>query len=241
MTKKLELTGKVFGRLTVIEECGRTKAGKTKWLCKCSCGNLTTPIGSGLINGGVLSCGCYKSETTSKLFKTHGMSGTKEYNSWFDMKRRCLDPNNDHYEDYAGRGITIHVDFIESFDKWYEEIGEKPKDRLKYSVGRIDNNGNYTYGNIRWELNATQARNHSKQRNNTSGITGVGFSERDKTWVSRWVELDGARKIKCFSISKYGNEVAKQMAIDFRNQTIARLNSEGAGYAASHGSDKGVK
>lgn len=241
MTKKLELAGKVFGRLTVIKEDGRTKAGKTKWLCQCVCGKLTTTIGSGLLNGNTTSCGCYKSEVISNQFKTHGMSKTKEYSSWFDMKRRCLDPNNEHYDDYAGRGITVHSDFVESFDKWYAEIGVKQNDGFKYSVGRIDNNGDYTYGNIRWELDTTQARNHSRQRNNTSGITGVGFIAKDKTWVSRWVELDGTRKIKCFSISKYGHEVAKQMAINFRNETIARLNSEGAGYAASHGVDKGVK
>jgi len=238
MTKKLDLAGKVFNRLTVIEENGRTRFGKVKWLCKCSCGNETTVIGSGLISGNTTSCGCLKTEINSEIHKIHGMSNTSEYQSWFDMKRRCLDPKNDHYEDYAGRGITVHTDFIESFQKWYDEIGEKPDKAHKWTVGRIDNNGSYTYGNIRWEKNETQARNHSRQKNNKTGITGVSTRIRNgiEYWSAQWVELDGTRKRKEFSCAKYPN--ARELAISLRKEMIKELNEKGAGYAESHGSDK---
>lgn len=238
MTKKLDLAGKVFNRLTVIEENGRTKFGVVKWLCKCSCGKEITVAGRSLVSGNTKSCGCLKTEINREVNKVHGMSKTSEYQSWFDMKRRCLDPKNDHFEDYAGRGITVHPDFIESFQKWYDEIGEKPDKVHKWTVGRIDNNGSYTYGSIRWEKNETQARNHSKQTNNTSGITGVGFRDNKgvQYWYAQWITLDGVKKSKCFSCKKYSN--AKELATSYREKMIKELNEKGAGYAESHGSDK---
>ena len=127
---------------------------------------------------------------------------------------------------------------------WLAEIGDKPNDGQRWSVGRIDNDGWYTYGNLRWELDNQQARNHTKQKNNTSGVTGVCFQDKIiagrlySTWVARWKDLDGKSKSKNFSADKYGNDAAKQMAIDFRNRMIEELNAQGAEYAGSHGSDK---
>lgn len=235
MSKKLELIGKKFNRLYVESFAGLHES-KTMWKCTCDCGKSVIVKGSALTCGGTRSCGCYKIERTKECITKHRMSGTKEYYSWSDMKRRCLDPSNDHYEDYAGRGITVHQDFIDSFSKWFEEIGEKPDKVNKWTVGRIDNNDSYTYGNIRWELNETQARNHSKQNNNTSGITGVGYRAKGDYWYAQWIELNGTKKSKCFSCAKYPN--AKELAIQFRENMVKELNSQGAGYAASHGSDK---
>ena len=128
--------------------------------------------------------------------------------------------------------------------KWFEEIGNKPQDGQKWSVGRIDNNGWYTYGNIRWELDNSQARNHTKQKNNTTGVTGLGIqtkiiAENSYTsWIAQWKSLDGKSCSKNFSTNKYGYEEAKQLAIAYRTKMIQELNKQGAGYAESHGSEK---
>ena len=59
MGRKLELSGKRFGRLTVIRENGK-KNGRTAWLCKCDCGNYATVMSTLLNKGKVISCECYR-------------------------------------------------------------------------------------------------------------------------------------------------------------------------------------
>lgn len=174
---------------------------------------------------------------------THGMSKRPEYSNWKDMLKRCFNPKNKRYADYAERGISVHADFLEDFTAWFAEIGPKPEGH-GWSVGRIDNNCWYTYGNMRWETPAQQARNHTKQKNNTSGIVGVKFRKRliggnyYSTFTAAWKQLDGTSKSKDFSADKYGYEEAKQLAIAYRNKMIQELNEQGAGYADSHGSEK---
>ena len=232
--------GMKFGRLTVESKFGYYK----KWNCVCECGSETTVVQCHLLSGNTKSCGCLKRDLTIEKNTTHGLSKRPEYSNWKDMNKRCFNPNNKRYADYAKRGISVHPDFVGSFVKWFEEIGEKPKDGRKWSVGRIDNNCWYTYGNIRWELDNTQARNHTKQKNNTTGVTGLGFQSKVisgrtyTSWIARWKSLDGKSKSRNFSADKYGHEEAKQLAIAYRNKMIQELNEQGAGYAESHGSDK---
>jgi hypothetical protein len=165
------------------------------------------------------------------------------YSNWKDMKKRCFNPNNKRYKDYAERGISVHPDFVSDFSKFHLEIGEKPEG-IGWSVGRIDNNGWYTYGNIRWETHAQQARNHTMQRNNTSGFTGICY--REKTIAGRiyrsfnvsYNTLEGKDKTKSFSVDKFGYDQALSMAVEYRSKAIEELNLQGAGYAASHGSAK---
>lgn len=175
---------------------------------------------------------------------THGMSKRPEYGNWKDMKKRCFNPNNKRYADYAGRGISVHPDFVDSFPTWLEEIGPKPQDDQRWSVGRIDNDGWYTYGNLEWQLDPEQSRNHSKQANNTSGITGIQRQVKAiagteyESFVACWNDADGKKKTKNFSTNKFGYEGAKQLAIDYRNKMIAELEKLGIIYAESHGSAK---
>ena len=91
MGNKLELLGKKFGRLTVIQEYGKDKNGKVLWECQCDCGKKTVSLGSNLVRGKSLSCGCLKNELTSKRMKKHGMRSTKIYKKWQGMKRRCYE------------------------------------------------------------------------------------------------------------------------------------------------------
>lgn len=175
---------------------------------------------------------------------THGMSHLPEYSNWKDMKKRCFNPNNKRYKDYAKRGISVHNDFVESFPLWLEEIGPKPDTEQRWSVGRIDNNGWYTYGNMRWELDTQQARNHSKQDNNKSGVVGVHIRTTRiagveyKAWIAKWNLLDGTTKTKSFSFNKFGEQNAKCLAIECRSAKMKELNEMGADYADSHGSVK---
>jgi len=64
MSKIIDLTGKIFGYLTVVEEAGRNNQSGVTWLCRCNCGNEVIIGGHSLIRGNTKSCGCYRRITT---------------------------------------------------------------------------------------------------------------------------------------------------------------------------------
>ena len=130
---------------------------------------------------------------------------------------------------YVDKGVSIHPHWINSFESFHSHIGDMPDER-KWSIDRIDPNGDYVPGNVRWALDTTQNRNRNKFSNNTSGDTGIMMRERNGSirWIARWYDLKGKNCSKTFNESKYVN--ARQSALDYRNQMIAALNSQGADY-----------
>lgn len=148
--RRSDLVGKIYGRLKVIAFAGMDKRSNSLWKCICSCKDKTevTVVGFDLNNGHTQSCGC--------LVKKHGMSNSREYNTWDGMKQRCTNPNNKDYHHYGGRGVTICDRWFESFENFYEDMGDRPKDT---SIDRIDNDGNYEPGNCRWATLSEQRIN----------------------------------------------------------------------------------
>lgn len=230
-----DLTAQVFGRLTVI---GLSRANiSARWDCLCTCGNTKT-IGAGsLLSGATTSCGCYSRELTGNLMRTHGLRKSKEYNSWTNMRQRCCDKNSPNYLNYGGAGITMCEQWRNSFTAFLEDMGKHPDTKEDWSIDRIDNSLGYFKENCRWATNEAQSRNHSKRADNSSGETGVHYSEIRGAWIAQWNSLDGKRKSCTFSIKKYGDELALLCAIEARDKAIRLLNQQGAGYSPMHGKD----
>lgn len=158
--RAIDLTGQVFGRLTAKQRI--TKNGRSYYLCDCECGNETTTQSHKLKSGHTQSCGCLHREFLDSWDRpsTHGETNTYLHRTWGAMKHRCRNPNNTYYHRYGGRGITYDPLFetYEGFrDYIMETIGERP-DGL--SLDRIDNDGNYSPGNLRW---ATQSEQNSNR------------------------------------------------------------------------------
>jgi hypothetical protein len=168
-----DITGQRFGGLVAVEFVDTVKQSNgraARWLCRCDCGNETVAYGYLLRSGNNRSCGCLVTETVAARSTKHGMAkrGTRpvEYTAWNNMKRRCDNPNSSHYHLYGGRGIKVCERWLKGengmngFQCFLADMGMKPDAR--YSIDRIDRNGDYEPSNCRWTDQKTQVRNSSK-------------------------------------------------------------------------------
>lgn len=157
-----DLTDKRFGRWTVIKRSENQYTIAERWDCLCDCGTERSVIGNTLKNGSSKSCGCYCNESrfNCKRHLTHGLSGNRFYRKWEKIKNRCYCKSCPRYKDYGGRGIKMYEEWINNPEKFVEYVSNLPNsDNTEYSLDRINNDGNYEPGNIRWADKYTQARN----------------------------------------------------------------------------------
>ena len=160
-------TGEQFGKWTIKEFSHTTKkayGNTTYWVCECSCGNAGVVSTKNLTSGKSTSCGC------SRGYRVHSMSATVTYKSWQSMKERCYNPKAIYYARYGGRGISVCDRWKDSFENFYNDMGDRPS--KEYSLDRENNDGDYSPDNCRWSTKEVQANNKSNNRSLTyNGIT----------------------------------------------------------------------
>lgn len=113
-----------------------------------------------------------------------GQSSHYLYNTWLNIKQRCLNPNNNNYPKYGGRGITICDNWRDSFCSFLSDMGDRPEGT---TLDRIDGSLGYSKGNCRWVNIQTQNFNVRPRKNKKAGVSvrGLSWSDRYKSYDVR--------------------------------------------------------
>lgn len=177
MGKVQDLTGKRFGRLTVMGFDGFTKNRQSLWKCRCDCGGVVSTQGNDLRRGHTKSCGCLHREMVRNMNRSHSESKTRLYRIWKAMRKRCFCQGDYSYANYGGRGITVCAEWAESFEPFRDwALANGYRDDL--TIDRINVNGDYCPENCRWANGKTQARN----RRNNAIMTAHGKTQTMAAW-----------------------------------------------------------
>lgn len=180
MTRRLQIEGLTFGRLTVVRQTGNRKQGHPIYLCSCSCGGSTETTSYRLRSGHTSSCGCLRRERLIQRNTTHGMCGLPEYDIWTAIISRCYNDRDKDFRNYGGRSILMDENWKNSFPEFFAYIGPRPGDG--FEIDRIDNSRGYFPGNVRWATKAVNSRN--RRSNVILSYRGKTYCQKDAAKVS---------------------------------------------------------
>lgn len=176
------ITGQVYGNLTVKSFAGKDCNRICYWNCECSCGNNVVVMGGNLKRQ--RSCDKCGRKRQGETITTHGMSRTSEYYIWNGARKRCSLENDKAFKNYGGRGITMCDEWFNSFDAFIRDMGPRPSSR--HCIERLDNQLGYFKENCVWATYRTEARN--KRSNHNWTING------ETRCIAEWAEKSGIRK-----------------------------------------------
>ena len=157
----IDLTGQKLGKLIVLKRSnfkGKGKKPHIYWDCVCECGNKCAYRGDRFKVNKTIHCGCL----TNNHVLTHGMTKTREYQVWQQMKVRVSDTKWNHKKYYFDKGIDIDPRWEKSFEAFYEDMGDTPSPT--HSIDRINNALGYWKFNCRWATRKEQQRNRDCNR-----------------------------------------------------------------------------
>lgn len=214
----IDLTGMRFGKLTVLEICGKSSDGRITWLCKCDCGNEKVIRGHDLKNGSSKSCGCVRSggrngghKKSGKLSSANNYTRQNDrlYRVWASIVQRCENKNSPRYADYGGRGIKMcdawRNDF-EQFKSWAINNGyDETAPRGFCTIDRVDNDGDYCPENCRWVTMKEQCNN---KRNNRV-LTCDGETHTLQEWAEQIGMQDFVLRDRIFKLGWSVEEAIK--------------------------------
>lgn len=151
----------------------------------------------------------------------HGQSNSATYRTWAAMKQRCTNSNVTNYRHYGKKGIKVCSKWLNSFQHFVDDMGEKPSAR--HSLDRIDNKGDYSPENCRWAISQQQVINRGLSRNNSSGRKGVCWDKRTRSYavsiglnyksihLGRFKEYEKAIEMRDLAEKKYFKPILEKL------------------------------
>jgi len=200
--------------------------GKTPFrraIFRCKCGNEFKAKLNLVKFGSVKSCGCLKSIPENNPKYRHGLAGTKEYKLWCSIKKRCYNEKEPAYKYYGGRCINI-------YNEWFND----PKSFIGYikslpgygshglTLDRINNDGNYEPGNLRWASRHIQSTNQRAKKNNKSGYIGAVYNKNANKYSSLII-LNKKRIYLGFFVNPRNAAIARDIYIIKNNLSEYKL------------------
>lgn len=214
---RTDLRGKKFGRLTVLDFDHKT-GRRYYYKCICDCGKECIKYAHYLTSSKnhYKSCGCWHLEVTIKVSTTHGRGKItdREYKTWIDIKNRCYNSSSPFYSLYGGRGIKVCDRWIHSFENFIADMGNIPEPKKKYSIDRIDTNGDYCPENCRW---ATQKEQCNNRRSNIK----ITYHGRTQT-LMQWCEELGLNYSNTRYQYKRGKRTFEQIVEFYKKKGIIK-------------------
>jgi len=210
-----DLTGKRFGRLTVIRflKKGERQKDGYNWLCQCDCGKLINANASKLKSGHTKSCGCLIKEHIGNLNRKYKNTCKRLYSVYKSMISRCFDEKHREYNNYGGRGITVCEQWLgeygfDNFSEWAYISGydEKAKSRV-CTLDRKDVDGNYNPDNCRWITN-------KQQQNNRRNCVYIEHDGDVKT-IAEWAEELNISYSKAYRYLREKGKTVQQVIDEF--------------------------
>lgn len=216
MGSPVDLVGQRFGSLVVKKRLGALpgKSQGVHWLCVCDCGGEATPTTSNLRHGTTASCGCSRIGKFTNYKHGAGKRGswTREFKAWLAMRRRCYDKKLEFYSDYGGRGIKVCEAWREDFAQFLKDVGPAPSP--KHTLDRIDNDGDYEPGNVRWATQLEQAQNRR-------GLHKLTFQGETRT-MNDWSRIVGILRETIRYRLKAGWPVEKALTTPSRRKSTCK-------------------
>lgn len=157
----IDLTWKRFGMLIGLMRAPNDGNKHSCWLFRCDCGATKVIRSQSVRIGNTISCGCFMAQSVAIRHTTHGLSKDPCYQVWHAMMSRCYDEENSNYKNYGGRGISV-CERWKTMELFISDNSPRPEGM---SIDRINVNGNYEPGNVRWATDEMQNRNRRDSMN----------------------------------------------------------------------------
>lgn len=201
----IDISGQRFGSLTAIERI--RGARPASYFCLCDCGTYLVVRTGNMKSGNTKSCGCRVPDVAC------GWTKTPEYTAFRNAKNRCERVGDKNYPNYGGRGIEFR---FATMNEFIAAVGPRPSPR--HSIDRIDNDGHYALGNVRWADRYQQSRN--KRSNVKIEING------DSRCLKEWCQITGAKYKKAHARIKAGWPAMRAIEYDRTILTIEQIGAQ---------------
>lgn len=214
MPRIVDYVGNRYGSMTVVKCLGFSPCGarpRERLMVRCDCG-----VEKEIWAANVYECGVCSHQGQRRPSREFGSTAQPiEYATWQSMKQRCLNPKLRSWGRYGGRGISVAPEWLTDFSAFFRHIGPRPSPM--HSIDRINNDGNYEPGNVRWVNPMQQAEN--RRRTGTMTTKNAVSARRSHNGRTTAMLLDEGRKKReargkmiSFRLAKSHDDELRQLA-----------------------------